>query len=284
MIRNHLLAGLLIAIMLSHSVYSQVISDTLAELKNVGIVEHLGDQVPLDLRFRNHSGEDVEFEDYFNADHPNILVMHYSDCPMLCSMVLNGLSNSLKEIGFVPGHEFKILTVSVDPNESTERCQQTQERYAGYLKAGAVKDAWTFFTGGQASIDALTDAIGFEYNYVVDTGEFAHTAVIFLLTESGVISRYLYGIEFKERDLRLALLEASEGKIGTTVDRVLLYCFRYDPNANGYVAVASRIMKLGGIITVIGLILMISMLRLNDARREKKYKSTVKPVETSEII
>jgi len=259
---SELLATTVLCLLLSHAATAQVISDTLAELKDVGIVEHLGEQVPLDLRFRNHTGDEVVFGDYFNAGLPSILVMHYSDCPMLCSMVLTSLSNTLRELAFVPGKSFNILTVSIDSDESTERCSQTQQRYAGYLKAGATPDAWTFFTGEQTSISSLTNAIGFNYNFVQKTGEFAHTAAIFVLTETGSISRYLYGIDFKERNLRLALVEASEGKIGTTVDRILLYCFQYDPDANGYVAVASQIMKLGGLVTVAGLIILISTLRL----------------------
>ena len=263
---------------------AQVVSDTLAELRDVGIVEHPGDQIPLDLSFINHDGEVVVLGDYFNSGKPNILVMHYSDCPMLCSMVLNGLSNSLKELGFLPGHEFGILTVSVDANESTERCQQTQTRYSDYLKVGATDEAWSFFTGEQASIDDLTDAIGFNYKYVEDTGEFAHTAAIFVLTETGIISRYLYGIEFKERDLRLALVEASEGKIGTTVDRVLLYCFRYDPDAKGYVAVASNVMRLAGGLTVAALVILIGSLQLMGTKQPSLNMVEIRQNETTEEV
>ncbi len=278
------IATAIFCLMLTQTSNAQVISDTLSELNEVGIVEHLGGQVPLDLKFRNHAGTEMTFGEYFNSGQPNILVMHYSDCPMLCSMVLNGLSNSLKELGFVPGREYGILTVSVDPKESTERCQQTQNRYADYLKAGSTDDAWTFFTGDQTSIDALTESIGFNYNYLEDTGEFAHTAAIFILTETGVISRYLYGIEFKERDLRLALLEASEGKIGTTVDRVLLYCYQYDPDANGYVAMASSVLRLAGGVTVLGLILLISTLKLKDTANITPERTEEKSVEPSQDV
>lgn len=229
----------------------QLLLDDPAEMQGVDIVEHLGEKIPLDLEFSNSKGETVRLGDYFNRGVPVMLQMHYSDCPMLCSLVLNCVSNGVGELGFRAGVDFYILTVSINPNETLDRCSQSKERYLNTLNPGSSDDAWEFLTGDQTSITALTNALGFGYRFVEETGEFAHTAVNHILTEDGRISRYLYGIEFPERDLRLSLVEASEGKIGTTIDRLILYCFHYDPESRGYVAMAGNIMRMGGVVVLL---------------------------------
>ncbi len=239
---------------------AQVVQDSVPDLQRIDVIEHLGEVVPLDLQFLNSRGDTVRLRDYFGNGKPVILSLHYTNCPMLCSLVLNGLSKVVNDLAYVPGKDFAMVSVSFDPRETPQLSAAIQERYQGALKTGAPLDAWDFLTGPESHSRALADALGFKYYYIEKTGEFAHPAVIFVLTPDGRISRYVYGINFKERDLRLALLEASEGKIGNTVDRLILYCFHYDPDAKGYVVLAGNVMKLGGAASLFLLILFLGFL------------------------
>ncbi len=251
------------------SLRAQLIESDPSELKGIDVTEQSGESIPLNLLFRSDKGDTVALERYFSEGKPVIMALHYSDCPMLCSLVLNSLSNGVRNLGFQPGVDYRILTVSVNPDETLERCQMTSERYNKTLKPGATADAWTFFTGAQPQIDSLANALGFGYYKVEETGEYAHPAVLHILTPAGKISRYLFGIDFRERDLRLALVEASEGKIGNTVDRLILYCFHYDPNAKGYVVMAGNVMRIGGILSVILLGSIIGIYWRKDRMRSK---------------
>lgn len=234
-------------------------------LKNVGIEQHLDEPIPPDLTFRDETGKAVRLGDYF-GDKPVILSLVYYRCPMLCSEVLSGLESALRVLKFDVGKDFQVLTVSFDPSDTPEIATAKKAEYIKrYGRVGAA-DGWHFLTGQQASIDALTKAAGFQYEYDPKTGQFAHTTAIMILTPKGKIAQYYYGVEYAPKDLRLGLVQASQNKIGTVVDEVLLYCYHYDPSTGKYGAVISRILKLAGAATILVLAgLLLILFRLGPA-------------------
>ncbi len=254
----------------SVAAFGQATLDNVAELNKIDVVEHLGDTIPLDLQFTDDQGNPVTLRKYFSHGEPVLLNLAYAECPMLCSVVLDGVANGVHDLDLRPGKDFQILTVSIDPNETVKTAAGRKHRYEESVGPMESPDGWTFLVGDSTQSRALADAVGFVYYYDEDLKQYAHPAVTFLLTEDGVISRYLYGLEYKERDLRLGLLEASEGKIGTTIDRIVLYCFHYDPDAKGYVAFAGNIMRLGGAIT---LLLLGAFLGIHWAKDRVRHRS-----------
>lgn len=252
--------------------FSQAIEENPQDLQGIGIEEHLGDTIQLDYQFLNSRGDTVLLADYFNQGIPVILVLHYTSCPMLCSLVMDGLADGIEQLELTPGKDFQILSLSIDPREKVENAEAMKERYLGGLKNKSSNDAWEFLISPDDNSRIIADALGFNYFYVEETGEYAHPAAAFILTEKGLISRYLYGIEFKEFDLRMALLEASKGKIGNTVDKIVLYCYHYDPDAEGYVIFAGNIMRIGGVFTMLLLMGFLFHLWRKD-RKRKAVKS-----------
>jgi protein SCO1/2 len=253
-------------------VLSQTLDASDPVLDKIDIIEKLGDQIPLDLGFLNSDSIEVQLDSYFNKGKPVVMVLAYYECPMLCTLVLNGLGRAMDNIPWNPGEEFTLLTVSIDPNEAPDLAHDKKKHYSeAYLDQGSESE-WYFHTGKQANIDSLAEAVGFKYYYDEEADEYAHPAAIYILTETGVISRYLYGIEFKPQDLRLGLLEASAGRIGNTIDRILLYCFHYDPDKNSYVVFAGNVMRLGGGLTVIIMALFFGVLWNRERLKNKKQK------------
>ena len=219
-------------------------------LKNVGIEQHLNEQIPPALTFRDETGKAVTLEDYFGKK-PIILNLVYYQCPMLCSEVLTGLESALRVLKFDVGKEFDVLTVSFDPKETPQMAAAKKAEYLKrYGRAGAA-EGWHFLTGPAASIDALTKASGFQYQYDPKSGQFAHSTAIMVLTPEGKIAQYYYGVEYAPKDLRLGLIQASENKIGTVVDQVLLYCYHYDPDTGKYGAIISRVLSIAGAATLL---------------------------------
>lgn len=244
-------------------------------LKNVGIEQHLNQQIPPMLTFRDETGKSVQLGDYFGKK-PMILNLVYYQCPMLCGEVLSGLESALRVLKFDVGKDFDVLTVSFDPHETPAMASAKKAEFIKRYGRPGAADGWHFLTGPQESIDALTKAAGFQYEYDSKTGEFAHATAIMVLTPPGKIAQYYYGIEFAPKDLRLGLVQASQGKIGSVVDEVLLYCYHYDPNAGKYSAVVSRILKLAAGATILALgTFLIVLFRIGSpaehagARREK---------------
>lgn len=237
---------------------AQVIMDKQPE-SGINVDEHLGEKIPLDLKFTNDEGKTVTLSDYFHQGKPVVIVLAYYNCPMLCTLVLNGVADAVKKNQWVPGKDYQIVTISIDTSETTKLAGLKRKRYLDYLAKPEADAGWRFHVGEESQIKSLAKALGFTYFYVPERKEFAHPAVVFILGEDGKISRYLYGIQFNERDFRLALVEAAEGKVGTSIDRLLLYCFHYDPNSKGYVVMAVNVMKLGGLATmlILGLFLVI---------------------------
>ena len=227
-------------------------------LQNVGIEQHLEEQIP-NLTFRDETGRAVRLGDYFGK-RPMILNLVYYQCPMLCGEVLSGLESALRVLKFDVGKEFDVLTLSFDPHETSEMASAKKAEYLKrYGRSGAAA-GWHFLTGPQESIDAVTGAAGFQYQYDARTGQFAHATAIMVLTPEGKIAQYFYGVEYAPKDLRLALVQASENKIGTVVDQVLLYCYHYDPATGKYGAIISRVLQISAAATILVLSILIAVL------------------------
>lgn len=242
------------------------------ELEGVGVTEHLDQSIPLDLEFRDSSGKPVKLQQFFDGKRPVLLTLNYSDCPMLCSLHLNGLFDALKRMPWSMGDQFQMITVSINPLETSERASMTKQKYLQvYQRAGAA-EGWHFLTGREEDIKNLADTVGFHYRYSADTRQYLHAAVTFVLTPDGRLSRYLYGVQYDPQTVRLSLLEAAEGKIGTAADQILLFCFHYDADRGRYGPAAFRLMQVGGGATVLILGGLVWMLR----RREKAKKDTPK--------
>ena len=221
-------------------------------LKEVAFEQHLGDKLPLDTPFVDEYGKNVTLGDYF-GERPVILTFVYYQCPMLCTLSLNGVAKSLGVLNFDVGREIDVVAVSIDPGESPEMARQARaDTLARYGRPGT-EAGWHFLTGDQSSIARLTEAAGFSYTYLPEDDEYAHTSGIVIANPDGTISQYFFGIEYPPRDVRLALVEASAGKIGSVVDQVLLYCFRFDPEQGKYTAATIRILRLAGGLFVLGL-------------------------------
>ncbi|MGA9570691.1 MAG: SCO family protein [Candidatus Acidiferrales bacterium] len=228
-------------------------------LKEVGIDQKLNQTIPLDLTFRDEDGKTVALGQFF-GQKPVILTLVYYNCPMLCTQVLNGVESSLKELSTDIGNQYDVVTISIDPTESHVLAKTKKEMYVGMYGRPGAAEGWHFLTGDEPQIKQLANAVGFRYAYDPDSKQFAHASAIMLLTPEGKISRYFYGIQYPTRDLRLGLVEASEGKIGTPVDQVLLFCYHYDPATGKYGLLISHVIQIGGALTI--LILGVGMLIL----------------------
>ena len=218
-------------------------------IKGVKFEQKLNQQLPLNLTFQDEEGQTVQLANYF-GQKPVILVFAYYECPMLCTLVLNGLLTSLNELTFDIGNQFEIVTVSIDPTETPELAAAKKEVYLEQYHRPSAADGWHFLTGEQAAIEQLTQATGFHYQYDSEKGEYAHPTGIMVVTPEGKIARYFYGIDFPARDLRLGLVEAAANKIGSPIDQLLLLCYHYDPVVGQYTVTIMNIIRLAGLTTV----------------------------------
>ena len=219
-------------------------------LKKVGIEQHLNQQLPLDLKFRDESGREVRLADYFGK-RPVVLSMVYYECPMLCGEVLNGEASVFSALKFDIGKEYEVVTVSFDPTETPDLARAKKRNFVERYGRPGGDEGWHFLTGDKASIESLTKAVGFNYAWDRDTKQFAHAAAIMVVTPEGKLAQYFYGVEYSPKDLRFGLVQASQNKIGNVVDQVLLYCYHYDPRTGKYGAVISRALSIGGGLTVV---------------------------------
>jgi len=240
-----------------------------ASLVDVGIDEHLGDQVPLDAKFKDDEGKDVTLGAYFQPGKPVLLNFAYYQCPMLCNLVLKGMLEGMKKLTWTPGKEFEVVTISIDPRETQALAAAKKQTHIEALGKPEAAAGWHFLTGNEKEIKRVTNAIGFKYQYLRNTNEFAHAAGIFTISPTGKISRYLYGVEFKHKDLRLALLDASAGRALSIGEKIEMFCYRYDPNAKGYVLFARNFMKGGGYVIALGLFLFLGTLWRREFKRSK---------------
>jgi protein SCO1/2 len=219
-------------------------------LKNVGIQQNLNQQIPPDLIFTDDLGRKVRLGDYF-AQKPLILNFVYYGCPMLCGEALSGLESTLRVLKFDLGKEFEVITISFDPKDTPEMAAKKKDQFLRRYNRPGAERGWHFLVGQPAAIDAVTKAAGFQYQYDEKTGQFAHSTAILVLTPKGKIAQYYYGIEYPPKDLRLALVEASENRIGNVMDELLLYCYHYDPEKGKYSATVMRVLRLMGVATML---------------------------------
>ncbi|MBK7977382.1 MAG: SCO family protein [Deltaproteobacteria bacterium] len=223
-------------------------------LEGVSFEQKLGVQVPLDLSFRDETGRERALREFVSTGRPVILTLNYLECPMLCTVELNGLVSALKPLNLTPGKDFDIVTVSFNPAEGPELAAEKKAKYLESYGRPEAAEGWHFLTGSAESIATLTDAVGFHYRYDEAEKQFSHAAGIIVLTPDGKASRYFFGVEFAPRDVRLALVESSQGKIGTLADKVMLFCFHYDPAESKYGLAALNVIRAGGAATVVGLL------------------------------
>jgi len=238
------------------------------ELLGVTINEHLGEPLPTGASFRDAEGRAVTLGSFFDHKRPTLLVFAYHTCPMLCSLVLDATVRALNEVQWTVGREFDVLSISIDPKDTPETAARKRDQVvAAYGRANGTVTGWHFLVGDEANIRKVTGAVGFEYNYDARQKQYAHPAAIYLLTPDGHIARYLYGIDYPPSDIRLGLLEASQGRSISTTERLLLFCYHYDPQGKHYALVAMNVMRLGGAATAIGLGVLLAVLWARERRR-----------------
>lgn len=234
-------------------------------LLNVGIDQKMGAELPLDATFRDEAGRTVQLREYFNGTRPVILSLVFYECPMLCNQILNGLTSTMKTMSLKPGQDYDVVTLSFDAREGPELARKKKESYLQRLNRAGAESGWHFLTGDETNIKRLTEAVGFRYTYDAQTNQFAHASGIIVLTPSGRTSHYFYGVEYAPRDVRLGLVAASAGKIGSPVDQLLLYCYHYDP-VTGKFAWVINLYRWGGALTVAGMIALLLYLRRRGGR------------------
>jgi protein SCO1/2 len=224
-------------------------------LKSVGIEQKLNEQLPLSAEFKDENGNVVKLGDYFSKEKPVILALVYYECPMLCNEVLNGLTGSLKGISFDAGREFEVVAISFDVREN-DKPDLAKNKKASYLNRYArpgAENGWHFLTGTQSEIDRVTQAVGFNYEFDEATNQFAHAGGVMIITPEGKISRYLYGIDYAPKDLKFALMDSAEGKIGNPAEQLYLYCFHYNPATGKYGLEILSVLRLMAIATIVGI-------------------------------
>ncbi|MEO0649050.1 MAG: SCO family protein [Planctomycetota bacterium] len=221
--------------------------------EGVGVIQRVGHQIPLDLPFVDHTGRQVKLGEFFEEGRPTLITLNYGDCPMLCVVQLNGAVETLNELDFDLGEDFQFITVSINPNESPAKADATRDHYLLRYDRGEelAEDEWPFLVGSEASIDSLAQALGFGFRFVPETGEFAHDAAMMLATPDGIVSRYFFGIEYDPGTVRLSLVEASEGGLGGIVEQIMMLCLIYDHEQGAYTTTAVRVMRLGGLLTLL---------------------------------
>jgi len=244
------------------------------ELNGAGVEQKLGTQIPTELQFRDHTGATVKLGDYF-GERPIVLVLAYYRCPMLCTEVLNGLFDSLPKSGLSPD-QYEVVVVSFDANEGPDLASAKRRHYLDAYRRPGLDSRVHFLTGAQAEIDSLAKTVGFGFSFDEKSNQFAHPGMITLLTPAGTIARYFFGIRFQPRDLRLGLVEASQGQIGTVTDSIILYCLYYDPNGATYAASVLRIVRILGLLTVLLIVALVLRARIRERRRQQIPKELVK--------
>jgi protein SCO1 len=265
--------GVVVLLALSFATSAQTIPDNVgksssglpAQLLNVGFEPQLNTQLPLDLNFRDEAGHEVQLREYFGRK-PVVLALVYYGCPMLCNQVEMGVVGSLKMLSFNAGRDYEVVFVSFDPRETPDMAARKKVAALSRYARPETASGWHFLTGKEEAIRALTSAANFRYSFDEQHKVFAHASGIMLLTPDGRISRYFYGVEYPSRDVRLGLVDASAGKIGTPIDHLLLYCFQYNPETARYSATVLRIVRLGGILTIFTIVAGILIFRRRDVR------------------
>ncbi len=237
------------------------------ELQGIGIDEKLGATLDLNTPFLDEKGEKKELKAFFDGKRPVIVTLVYYECPNLCGLLLKGFLDSLKTFPWSVGEQFDVVTLSIDPKEGPELAAAKKKNILEIYTRPSAEKGWHFLTGSEADVRKVASTLGFNYRYDAEEKQYAHAAGIFILTPEGKLSRVLYGISFSLRDLKLALLEASQGKIGTVVDRLLMFCYHYDPKGRKYALLAVNLMKVAGAVTIFGLVIFLSVSLIKNKKR-----------------
>lgn len=246
--------------------FAQPADYTPPELEGIEIEDKAGDFVPLDLEFTDQEGRVVTLEDFLEDGKPLVVQLVYFECPMLCNLVINGFVAGAKDLDWSPGVEYNVISVSFDPQDTATLAKLKQENYVQALEKPTALDGWNFLVGEPDQVRSLAEAVGFPYRYLEDQEEFSHGAGMFVLSPKGQISRTLYGISYPTKELRFSLMEASEGRLGTPLQKLVLYCFRYDASRHKYGLVAMNVMKIGGALTFAILGTFVGLLWVKDKR------------------
>lgn len=242
-----------------------VASNVPPQFKEVSFAQRLNERLPLDAEFHDESGRTVRLGDYFGRK-PVVLAFVYYQCPMLCSQTLNGISSALKVLPFTPGDEFDIVIISFDPRDTHESAFAKKQAHLQHWSTQATADGWHFLTGDEETIARVTSAAGFTYTWDEKSGQYAHVSGLLTATPDGRLARYFYGVEYSPRELRMALVESGEGRVGSPVEELLLYCFQYDPTSGRYGVVVMNLVRLGGLLTVALVAGFVLVMRRRDAR------------------
>ncbi len=250
-------------------VSAQVIKDSLPETEGVMVKQKIGAQVPMDLRFTDSFGDEVRLGDMFDGKRPVLLILGYYDCPLLCDLIFTSVTDGIEEIGLDVGKDYRVLAVSFDHTNTRQQAQEKREFYATLYQRKTPKDAWVFCTSEPGAVRDLATAVGYRYRFLPEQGEFSHPAAIMFLTPEGKVASYMEGVKFPSRDLQLALMDAGTGKIGTAFEQFFFTCFHYDPNAGAWSVNAKRVMKLGGLLTMLALMTCIGSLVLTNTLRRR---------------
>jgi protein SCO1/2 len=255
-------------------VSSELVPDILAK---VGVDQKLNAQIPLDMPFKDETGRTITLRDYFGKK-PVVLTLVYYECPMLCTQVLNGAVAAMKILNFTIGDEYDVVTVSFNPKETPALAQSKKTAYLAKYGRPPAETGWHFLTGDQTSISELASAVGFRYTYDPTTEQYVHASAIMVLTPQGRVSKYFYGIDYPPKDLRLGLIEASNGRIGSPVDQLLLYCYHYDPHTGRYSMVVMNVLRVAGAGTVVLIVGFIAVMWSRDRRTPKNTVASAPPV------
>lgn len=240
--------------------YGQLNQGNPAILEDIGVDEKLGEQIPSDLTFANSQGDSVSIAELMQNGKPVLLNPLYYECPSLCGLVQEAVFDVVQEMDWSPGTDYTIISYSIDPEETVEHSASSKTEIMQDLNRPGAEEGWHFLTGNEKAIKTLSESIGFKYKYDERIGEYVHQASIMLISPDAEITRYLYGLEIDEFDLRNALYEAADGKIGSTIEKAVLYCYTYDPSSQSYVPFAMNIMKLGGLATILILGIFLTIL------------------------
>jgi protein SCO1/2 len=237
-----------------------------AILDKVGIDQKIGQQLPLDLTFKDDTGRDVKLGDFFGK-RPVVMALAYFECPMLCTQVLNGMTGSLKTLSFEAGKDFDVVVVSINPREGPQLASEKKHTYVEHYGRPATAAGWHFLTGTDPAIQQLAAALGFRYAYDENIQQYAHAAAIYVVTPAGIVARYFLGLEYAPRDLRFALVEASHNRLGTVADKLLLLCYHYDPATGKYGSAIIRAVRIGGLATLASLLAFVFV----SLRRDRQH-------------
>ena len=261
---------LICCLLLPATTTAQVIKDRPAEIVDVGFVDLRGEQLPLSLAFTDSTGTIRRLATLFDGERPVILSFNYATCPMLCRLQLNGLVDGLRDVPAGAGEDYRVVSISIDPAETVAQAAVSKQNHVNAYGRPGSGSGWEFLTGDPDSIRAVTEAAGFRYQFLRSTGEYSHAAGVIVCTPNGKISQYLYGVKYPPATLRLAITEAGGGQIGSALDQLLLFCFRYDESSGQYTPVAKNIMRVGALCTVFALCVSVVPMWLRGRRSSRQ--------------